>query len=522
MKPFISCNHPVRVNTSKGIRFVSCGHCIQCMNAKRSRTSLLLDLEGQHSQYVEFLTLTYSDSFIPRLDFQKYYDNLSTLGLSFDDIPISFGNRVVRNFGRISHDSSFDNVFVPFHLKTKYYGYSELSSLLKKYNSRVDAYFTRFPERRRGIRQYNIVPILWYPDLQKFIKRLRAFTKKTFDVKFRYFAIGEYGTNSLRPHWHILLCHNSSRLHRIFDDVVDLPFSTPENPRQCSTLLFNSQIWQYGDCVTSTTDKGLSSYLASYVNQSSDFPAILAPYGQKTFHSIFLGEHRDFKQVASLFRSGDFEQLCSTPLLDSKGVERVVSVPSASYARFNIRLTSVGLQDAQTSYDLLFQTGRYVDRYFEETGEVINVFNETSLYSFYIWYRSLNVRSTLLSSYFDIVVSPAFVHRGTLNPLFQLVYGYKKLYKMSNLLGMSRYQYLSQLARFRSWLDLRNLSTLYHMLELDDNYAYQYYSVLDPVTGAYDLNKLFTSQLFMSQQTLANIAYWSDIKHRDVSDSYKF
>ena len=138
MKPFISCNHPVRVNTSKGIRFVSCGHCIQCMNAKRSRTSLLLDLEGQHSKYVEFLTLTYSDDFIPRLDFQKYYDNIFTLGLSFDDIPISFGYRVVRNFGRISHDTSFDNVFVPFHIKSKYYGYSELSSLLKKYNARVD------------------------------------------------------------------------------------------------------------------------------------------------------------------------------------------------------------------------------------------------------------------------------------------------------------------------------------------------------------------------------------------------
>lgn len=522
MKPFISCNNPVRVNTTKGIRFVSCGHCIQCMNAKRSRTSLLLDLEGQHSQYVEFLTLTYSDDFIPRLDFQKYYDNIHSLGLSFDDIPISFGNRVVRNFGRISHDTSFDNVCVPFHLKSKYYGYSELSSLLKKYNSRVDAYYSRFPQRKRGIRQHNIVPILWYPDLQKFIKRLRALTKKTFAAEFRYFAIGEYGTNSLRPHWHILLCHNSPRLHRIFDDVVELPFSTPENPRQCSTLLFNSKVWAYGDCVTTTTDKGLSSYLASYVNQSSDFPEILAPYRQKTFHSIFLGEHRDFQQVSSLFRTGDFEQLCSTSVKDSKGIERVVSVPSASYSRFNIRLTSVGLQDTQTSYDLLFQTSRYAARYLQETGELLNPFNETSLYSFYIWYRSLSVGSTLLSSYFDIVVTPAFRQRATLNPLFQLVYGFKKLHKMSHLLGMSPYQYLFQLSKFRSWLDLRNLRTLFHMLEIDPNYAYQYYSVLDSYSGAYDLSKLFASPLFMAQQASANMAYWSDIKHRDVSDSYKF
>lgn len=522
MKPFISCNHPVRVNTKHGIRFVSCGHCIQCMNSKRSRTSLLLDLEGQHSKYVEFLTLTYSDSYIPRLDFVQYFNNLSTLGLSFDDIPISFGRRVIRNFGRVTHDTSFDNVFVPFHIKSKYYGYSQLSSLLKTYNTRVDEYFARFPERRRGIRQHNIVPILWYPDLQKFIKRLRALIKKTFDVEFRYFAIGEYGTNSLRPHWHILLCHNSSELHRIFDDVVELPYSTPENPRECSTFLYNSKVWQYGDLVTTTTDKGLSSYLASYVNQPADFPRILAPFGQKTFHSIFLGEHRDFEQVSSLFRESNFEQLCSTSVKDSHGFERVVSVPSSSYARFNIRLTSIDIQDFKTSYDLLFQASRSVNQYLQETGEIVNPFNESSLYSFYTWFRSLTPRSSVLFKYFDIVVSPAFMQRNTLNPLFQLIYGYKKLYKMSYILGLTPYQYLFQLSKFRSWLDLRNLSTLFEMLEIDDNYAYQYYSALDPITGAYDLKKLFMSPLFMQQQTNANMDYWSDIKHRDVSDSYKF
>lgn len=38
-------------------------------------------------------------------------------------------------------------------------------------------------------------------DLQKFFKRLRFNTKQ----KFRYFAAGEYGTSTYRPHYHVLL-----------------------------------------------------------------------------------------------------------------------------------------------------------------------------------------------------------------------------------------------------------------------------------------------------------------------------
>lgn len=38
-------------------------------------------------------------------------------------------------------------------------------------------------------------------DLQKFFKRLR----KLSDARLRYYAVGEYGTNRFRPHYHIIL-----------------------------------------------------------------------------------------------------------------------------------------------------------------------------------------------------------------------------------------------------------------------------------------------------------------------------
>ena len=43
-------------------------------------------------------------------------------------------------------------------------------------------------------------------DVQDFLKRLRYYEK---DVKIRYYAVGEYGTNSYRPHYHIILFNAS-------------------------------------------------------------------------------------------------------------------------------------------------------------------------------------------------------------------------------------------------------------------------------------------------------------------------
>lgn len=44
-------------------------------------------------------------------------------------------------------------------------------------------------------------PTLVKSDLQKFLKRLR----RNVQNKLRYYAVGEYGTDTLRPHYHIIL-----------------------------------------------------------------------------------------------------------------------------------------------------------------------------------------------------------------------------------------------------------------------------------------------------------------------------
>lgn len=52
-----------------------------------------------------------------------------------------------------------------------------------------------------GEKQPSSVQILLYEDIQKFIKRLR----KAYRGKLRYFIAGEYGEQTARPHYHMIL-----------------------------------------------------------------------------------------------------------------------------------------------------------------------------------------------------------------------------------------------------------------------------------------------------------------------------
>lgn len=50
-----------------------------------------------------------------------------------------------------------------------------------------------------------MLPVLRKADLQSFIKRLRYYSS------FRYFAVGEYGEQTMRPHYHILMFNLSRK-----------------------------------------------------------------------------------------------------------------------------------------------------------------------------------------------------------------------------------------------------------------------------------------------------------------------
>jgi len=94
---------------------------------------------------------------------------------------------------------------------------------------------------------------LRYADLVKFWKRLR----KTYG-KLRYYAVGEYGDKSLRPHYHACLFGHSFSANRI---VIR------ETPSLLWTTVELQEAWGLGNVSVGALNFATARYTASYVTK---------------------------------------------------------------------------------------------------------------------------------------------------------------------------------------------------------------------------------------------------------------
>lgn len=236
-KVFLPCLHPHIINTAKGNINVACGKCIPCQNAKRSRLNLLLDLEAEGSKYCEFITLTYSDEFCPWIDFTnamygRTFENYDTMRF-----PIHFGDRYVNRYLRGKYIKVRDNNYREFYtLPLGGALYGDLQEMISAYNDRYLQYQKRFPERNftAPCHRKFAVRFLYFPDVQKYIKRLNKLFHAKYKSTFRYFVVGEYGTNGLRPHWHLLLFHNCDNFRRDMRNVIQLQYDDKQEAEKHS------------------------------------------------------------------------------------------------------------------------------------------------------------------------------------------------------------------------------------------------------------------------------------------------
>ena len=540
MKPFISCNNPVAISTKHGTTYVSCNHCVQCLQAKVSSITLMLDLEAKYNKYVEFITLTYSDDFIP------YIDTTNPVGwtCNFSYRSIYGGFRSVADTTFIKQPAAYypirfgNRLLKRYNPRTKEYMYVPDKSVLNKnawvrhcdidsYDKRVDNYFAKRPlwlQTKRGIpSQSGRIRILWYDDLLKYQDRFRKYVRKNYETSVRFYSVGEYGTQSLRPHWHLLVFHNSDSLHSSFCDEIELPCSTARNPRKCSRKLYLSEIWLFGDTCTTTTDKGMSSYLSGYLTQHSHFPSILSKFPQKAFHSTFLGFGKSKQLTSTLLKDGRFKELLEDTLPDKQGVLHTVSLPSSVYSQFSVRFTGSSLLNYKDTFSLLASCYTFLSR------SDLNIYDGSDLYKVYQFFLSYKASGSLsyydkclsiLSSYIRDVVHPIYVRDGTLNSLFSIFYASRKLYSLSNYLGLNPFIYLKKVDCLLSYINYKRLVHQFSMLESDANFAYQYYACMSDYDVSFDLKKLSQSSLYIQQQYDAASDYDSNIKHREVTNFY--
>ena len=106
-------------------------------------------------------------------------------------------------------------------------------------------------------------------DLQDFMKRLRrAYEYKGYDNKLRFFACGEYGSQTLRPHFHLIVFGLK------LDDLV--LYKRNFNGDNLYNSAFISKLWKKGFSVVGDVTWQSCAYVARYImkkhlGKDSDF-----------------------------------------------------------------------------------------------------------------------------------------------------------------------------------------------------------------------------------------------------------
>lgn len=279
---------------------VSCGKCEACQQQKANLRATRIRNHNVNSSLCLFITLTYSNKFVPYVKTQNLFID-KRLHLQSIDIPVwrDFYFRYYRN-----------------HKITKF----NLTQIGSFKSSDIVPYAYDVPQL---VKKPGCTGIIYWPDLQNFIKRLRTNLKRDLGYKeyISYYGVGEYGNHdgrgTFRPHFHLLVYFPKASFTTIRPVVV--------------------KSWPFGDMSKSSkriqVALDASSYLASYINKSSGFPAILQSpaFRQKHSHSFHFGVGSDCFSLSSLLskvESGDF---CYRRQYVKDGVPLLASLPIPEY-----------------------------------------------------------------------------------------------------------------------------------------------------------------------------------------------
>lgn len=139
---------------------------------------------------------------------------------------------------------------------------------------------------------------------QVFLKRLKDYFLKNFDYKeIKYYLVGEYGSNTYRPHYHAIFFNLPLTLNELFCYTQKTSDCIPKNDRYKFKLLDKgesngekifsspliSKLWPYGNNIIGSTTIKSCGYVARYCNKKlgrdSDFKKKLKDY---QFNTEFL------------------------------------------------------------------------------------------------------------------------------------------------------------------------------------------------------------------------------------------
>lgn len=489
--PWVSCFKPVSISDCFGrVQMVGCGSCPACQELKRNSLSNRLALEEHRSRYCSFVTLTYDEANLPVVDVSRLFS--------------AFDGEVVD----LQQNYDFNEDFsTPSVVNTE-----ELRNSVILYNKHRAFYKANFSVNRNVTYEDNQVAVLVNRHLQLFIKRFRKYVSTNYNEKIRYYAIGEYGTQSLRPHWHILFFYSSSQLARDFENVQH--FGTESRPIQ--TPVFLRSLWKFGHIDSKQTDGKAYFYVSSYVNKPANFSYVLellAP--QRAFHSNYLGEISTKEDIKKSFQERDFVHLGQINVISWSGDQYTYSVRRSLVGRLLPRYSFSACEDDRIVFrKLTLFADDFVKSRYELLGSVLNL----ATHIFNAWYFNKDNEYASLAS-LCACQCLACLHSdlNLLSPLCSVLYASKRFVSAADSLGFGLRDYFDIYKSYYQWLDYSRLTDNLSLCEIDSNFAYAYYfSIKDFDTFS------ATSIDFMNWSISVKNKFRSRIKHRQIADRYKF
>lgn len=168
--------------------FVNCGHCPACLQQKANKRTQRIKNNFYSDDVCVFLTLTYAPECVP-------FILVSDLVSKNFPIPIYRSSKRYQAMTKdglcLFHRTSPNIIGSIDLIDDEYYQSFSVNSLPLLRNASVS----------------NSVGVIFYKDVQNFIKRLRQNLLRVYNYqgKFSFFIASEYGETYYRPHFHVLL-----------------------------------------------------------------------------------------------------------------------------------------------------------------------------------------------------------------------------------------------------------------------------------------------------------------------------